>query len=95
MPEYLQNMLIVSPQQAIPFQGVSELKGGQKFGKDMSNLDKKWTEEWFELICKDTMNRTMLENKHKEKKSDGIVVKFYTKLWTNCDDNSIEGESCL
>ena len=61
----------------------------------MSNLDKKWTEEWFELTCKDTLNRSMLDNQNEQKKAEGIVVKFFTKLWTNCEDNSIEGESCL
>jgi len=38
----------------------------------MSNLDKKWTEEWFELKCKDTLNRSMLDNKMEEKKREGI-----------------------
>ena len=38
---------------------------------------------------------TTKSGKDANKKMEGISVKFYTKLWTNCEDNSIEGESCL
>lgn len=37
----------------MPIQGISNIKGGSKYGKKMSDPDVKWTEQWFEAQCQD------------------------------------------
>lgn len=71
-----------------------------KLGCKQSDMDARWVEKWYELKCKD-----MGTEKNKVESSDEgstnkkvvsyIIVKFYSKFWTNVEKNSIEGESCL
>ena len=56
------------------------------------NPDIKWTEEWFEIECSDSSE---ILDGNEETKSQKINVKFYSKLWTNIDENTIQGESCF
>ena len=62
---------------------------GQKAGKHIAEPDKKWIEKWFELSCDD-----MSPPDHPSTAPlQAIIVKYFSKFWTNIDTNMIEGES--
>lgn len=87
--EDIQDMLIIKDGQAVPIQGISSIKGGYKYGKKLSDPDIKWTEQWFEAQCLDTKGSSPSNKREK------IIVKLISKLWTNVEKNTIEGESCF
>jgi len=99
-PDYIKVDLQKGLFQNVDFNEISNLKCGMKLGCKPSDLDARWVEKWYELKCKD-----MGTEKSKVESSDEgstnkqvvshIIVKFYSKLWTNVDKNTIEGESCL
>jgi len=57
------------------------IKSGCKSGKKLSDPDQKWVEKWFEIEAKDLDLVKNIANK--------IIVKYYTKFWTNVDENII------
>ena len=66
---------------------IVELKSGYKSGKKLSDPDVKWVEKWFEVKSNDAGV--------KKDTSSQILVKSQSKFWTNIEDNTIEGSSCL
>ena len=64
----------------------SSVKCGMKLGTKLSDLDAKWVEKWFELKCKDVNSDHVVED---------VIVKFYSKFWTNVENNTIVGDSQL
>ena len=62
---------------------------GQKAGKHIAEPDKKWIEKWFELTCDDMSPPDHPSNAPLQ----SIIVKYFSKFWTNLDTNLIEGES--
>lgn len=71
-----------------------------KLGQKMSDEDSKWVEKWYEVRCQDTRTRNLkvapstVQGTGKKIVSD-MIVKYYTKFWTNVEEDTIEGESCL
>jgi len=71
-----------------------------KLGQKMSDEDSKWVEKWYEVRCQDTRTRNLkvapsTAQASGKKIVTDIIVKYYTKFWTNVVDDTIEGESCL
>lgn len=64
---------------------IQSVKSGLKTGRKLSNADSRWVEKWFEVKCKDVSDPIVTD----------IIVKNYSKFWTNIDTKQIEGESCI
>lgn len=62
----------------------SSVKCGMKLGSKLSDLDSKWVEKWYEVRCKDVNSDHVVHD---------IIVKFYSKFWTNVESNTIVGDS--
>ena len=79
---------------------IGSVKCGMKLGQKMSDEDSKWVEKWYEVRCQDTKTRNLkvapstVQASTKKIVTD-IIVKYYTKFWTNVEEDTIEGESCL
>lgn len=99
-PDYLKVDLQKGLFQNVDFNDISNLKCGMKLGCKQSDLDARWVEKWYELRCKDMGTEKSKVESSDEGSTDKqvvsyIIVKFYSKFWTNVDKNTIEGESCL
>jgi len=62
---------------------------GQKIGSKLSDSDSIWVEKWFEVKIQDGH---LGEAGHVPK---DLIIKSWSKFWTNVENNQIEGESCL
>lgn len=70
---------------------IKSMRSGQKAGRKLSNTDSRWVEKWYEIKCKDVQT----SNKAGDQVVTDIIVKHFSKFWTNTEQNTIEGESCL
>lgn len=91
MPEYIVKEIRKTRDQPIVFNLIKSMKSGQKAGRKLSNTDSKWVEKWYEIKCKDIQST----NKEGDQIVTDIIVKQFSKFWTNTEHNFIEGESCL
>jgi hypothetical protein len=57
---------------------ISSVKSGLKTGRKLSNADSRWVEKWFEVKCKDVSDT---------KEVSEIIVKIFSKFWTNINTN--------
>lgn len=88
LPQHIKTMISVREGQSVPIHRILNIKGGSKYGKKISNPDIKWTEEWYECgILDDTLGDNPTQVK--------LRIKFFSKLWTNVEACTIEGESCF
>lgn len=99
-PDYIKVDLQKGLFQNVDFNEITNLKCGMKLGCKQSDLDARWVEKWYELRCKDMGTEKSKVESSDEGSTDKqvvsyIIVKFYSKFWTNVDKNTIEGESCL
>ena len=64
IPSYIQQDLLLGPNEMIEVKQISEIKCGQKIGKKVSDGDARWCEKWFEIKCIDELQSSKAQQKY-------------------------------
>ena len=102
VPEFIMDDLSLGQYQEINFSRITSLKYGEKAGRKRSDANARWVEKWMEVSFIDkevSLADVSFQQREQSfgsvmKKDIDMIVKMFSKFWTNTENNQIEGE-CL
>lgn len=90
LPVYIQDEFRMGMFQSSRSDAITFVKSGLKSGKNLSDPDKKWVEKWFEVSTDDIPSE-----EDPTAPVQPVVLKYFSKFWTDVDLNMICGEACF
>jgi hypothetical protein len=99
IPKYIIDDISTENNPELNIRDITSFKSGIKIGSKLRNSNHKWVEKWFDMSCKDVKMESskavnVMDNNAIKPKDQDIIIRYYSKIWVNPEENIIEGESC-
>lgn len=93
VPKYIAADVISDLNPELGISKMTTFKSGIKIGSKLSNSSVRWVEKWFEVNCQQQVIKTSKQHPGTALPQD-VIIRFYSKIWTNDGDQTLQGEGC-